>query len=298
MAIGAVLVVTDGPVEGCSVHRTFIHVYGTCINFFFFLFLLFQVFYEVIISFLQKLHAKKICFTDMFFFSSILKCTMRQCASLISDENMNILDFFEKRVCAKKVEEMQHHEFAFINHFIGLTVRILMWNDLFPRQQSLRSNAGTHIDSWWSALHQRKSLGCFRHEIAIPFLIVTPIAPSSAVFTPVPFFLLLSNIDCPFSIKCPIAEGLYRPLNVLLCCPTRLMEEGESFETPETFIGLFLFILICISPEQSARVCLMIVLCPFHKWTALPLCPHPTQSWLSSLDCLPLIGPFDCPKGH
>lgn len=126
MAIGAVLVVTDGPVEGCSVHRTFIHVYGTCINFFFFLFLLFQVFYEVIISFLQKLHAKKICFTDMFFFSSILKCTMRQCASLISDENMNILDFFEKRVCAKKVEEMQHHEFAFINHFIGLTVRILM----------------------------------------------------------------------------------------------------------------------------------------------------------------------------
>lgn len=75
---------------------------------------------------MQKLHAKKRCLTDVFFFSSILKCTMRQCASLISDENLYILDLFEKRVCAKKVEEMQHHEFAFINHFIGLTVRILM----------------------------------------------------------------------------------------------------------------------------------------------------------------------------
>lgn len=175
---------------------------------FFFLFRLFQVFSEVIISFLQKLHTKKICLTDMFFFLSILKCTMRQCASLISDENMNILDFFEKRFCAKKVEEMRHHEFAFINHFIGLTVRILMRNDLFPRQQSLRSNAGTHIDSWWSAWHQRKSLGCFRHERAIPFLIVTPIAPSSAVFSRFLFFLLLSNIDCPFSIKGPITETL------------------------------------------------------------------------------------------
>lgn len=86
---------------------------------------------------------------------SFLKCILRQSGPFISAETY-VLELSESRVCAKyrkKLKLKQHHEFAFINHFIGLTVNILMWNDRFPRQQSQHSNTETHTDSW-SAWHQ------------------------------------------------------------------------------------------------------------------------------------------------
>ena len=110
-------------------------------------------------------------------------------------------------------------------------------------------------------------------------------------------FFCCPNRDCPFSVWGPITGTLSRPLNVLRWCLIRHVEVGESFEAPFRLLqALFSSYLYVCSPEQSTRVCLMIVLC--HKWTTLPLCPHHTQSWVSHLYCPPLIGPFVCPKGH
>ncbi len=139
-----------------------------------------------------------------------------------------------------------------------------MWNDLFPWQLSLHSNAEKHIDSWECMAPIPFPL----ELLAWDRLSLSHCHSNSSVIWSVQTrsFFSLSNRDCPFSVRGPITGPLSRPLNVLHFHLIRLVETGESFEAP--------FKPSCLygcSPEQSTRVCLMIVLCSSRKCLEYPI---------------------------
>lgn len=150
-----------------------------------------------------------------------------------------------------------------------------MWNDLLPWQQSLHSNS---MKTCWQRQCPLSASGYSSLFVRTTALIAEAFTHTHAHTS---LSVLPSNIDCPFSVRSPIT----RPLDVLLCLDTRVEEEVSSEGPQPTFLkASFSSYLNLCCPEQSTRVCLMIV----HLTNGL--------HWHVTKNPKPVIAPFGRPQ--